>query len=375
MTPLIRNFYTAIAIFLLPLEANAEPDLQIHYINVGQGGSTLIIGPNGTTILYDFGRTSGKTHIVGYLRKADVLPEDGIDYTFVSHRDSDHYKGYRGVIESGYDIMIANYGSGSPKTSPTIKRAWLTPAENTTAGPVRPIPIGLRINLGKDAEAIVVAANGNVLGDDRRVRDEKHKSGTKWNENDRSVSILIKFGKFEYLLDGDLGSGREACSGHKLNTQKNVQVPVALALLSRNLIPKTGIDVLHIAHHGAETSTSAEYLNLVKPRVGLTSVGWKGNTFDHPRVSVFENVLVGPNRKDKPSDDCVTAPALEALFQTEDGPNFKKSNSRTSKRGIVIGDIKLVTDGETHFTISGTNRVIEGSRKQAPASPVVFSLN
>lgn len=33
-------------------------NLEIHYINVGQGGSTLIIGPDGTTILYDLATSS-----------------------------------------------------------------------------------------------------------------------------------------------------------------------------------------------------------------------------------------------------------------------------------------------------------------------------
>lgn len=35
-------------------------DLEIPYINTGKGGSTLIIGPNGTRILYDFGNVGGR---------------------------------------------------------------------------------------------------------------------------------------------------------------------------------------------------------------------------------------------------------------------------------------------------------------------------
>ena len=35
--------------------------LEIHYINVQQGGSTLIIGPNGTTILMDAGNNGKGT--------------------------------------------------------------------------------------------------------------------------------------------------------------------------------------------------------------------------------------------------------------------------------------------------------------------------
>jgi len=252
-----------------------------------------------------------------------------------------------------------------------MNRNWLGPAKKTTAGAVRPIPVGLRISLGGGAEALIAAANAVVLGDDRLTREDKHKPGRKWNENDRSISVLVRYGEFEYLLDGDLGSGPERCSGHSTK-QKNIQVPVAQALLDRGLIPETGIDVLHIAHHGSESSTSAEYFNLVRPRIALISVGWDKNDFDHPRVNVVNNVLIGPNRKDAPADHCVTAPAVEAVFQTEDGPNVNAPGTETSRLGTVVGDIRLSTDGRTKFTIAGSNRVHPSSRREAPPQPLEF---
>ena len=100
--------------------------LEVHYINVGQGGSTLIIGPDGTRILYDFGNVRGDRDIVPYLRdKVGLAPQQGLQFTIVSHRDTDHYVGYREVIEAGYDIIVANYDSGSSKTSLKIRKRWL----------------------------------------------------------------------------------------------------------------------------------------------------------------------------------------------------------------------------------------------------------
>jgi beta-lactamase superfamily II metal-dependent hydrolase len=140
--------------------------LEIHYINVGQGGCTLIIGPDGTRILYDFGAVSGERDIVPYLREvAGIAPTDGLHFTMVSHRDKDHYNGYKGVVEAGYQVLVANFGSGSPKRpSSTMTKNWLKPAEDTIAGPVLPIPVGLRIPLGDGSEALVVAANGKIWG-------------------------------------------------------------------------------------------------------------------------------------------------------------------------------------------------------------------
>ena len=148
--------------------------LEIHYINVGQGGCTLIIGPDGTRLLYDFGAVPGRRDIVPYLRETLKLnPPQGLHYTFVSHRDKDHYLGYRDVVEAGYDVQIANFAPDSPKPSSRLMNTnWLRPAAQTTAGTVRQPPVGMRIPLGGGAEAVIVAVNGQVLGEKRRPRSK-----------------------------------------------------------------------------------------------------------------------------------------------------------------------------------------------------------
>ena len=273
-------------IALGPAWAQAEcvpsGNLEIHYINVGQGGSTLIIGQDGTKILYDFGAVAGNRDIVPYLRNVVGLSSgEDIQYTMVSHRDRDHYMGYKDVVEAGYDIAIANYDSGSSKTSKTIKDSWLDPAKETKAGAVKPIPVGMRIPLGDCAEAVVMAANGGVYG-------EKKAAIKKLDENDRSISLFIRHGEFYYVLDGDLGAGPEKCTEHQTG-QRDVQTRVASALIAKKLMDKKyGVDVLHIAHHGSESSTSAAYYNLMKPEVGLISVGQHNEGFLHPREDVVD---------------------------------------------------------------------------------------
>jgi hypothetical protein len=114
-----------------------QRELEIHYINVGQGGSTLIIGPNGTKILYDFGRVAGRKYIVPYLKEQLKLhPEKGIDYAIVSHGDKDHYMGYRDVVSEeigGFNILNANYEPGTPKRSVTLENYLLAPSESSTS--------------------------------------------------------------------------------------------------------------------------------------------------------------------------------------------------------------------------------------------------
>lgn len=338
----------------------ATGKLEIHYINVGQGGGTLIVGPDGTRILYDFGNVGAGRAIASYLARLGVTPEDGVDYAIVSHRDKDHYGGYGEVITAGYDVTIANFDSGSDKAaSRTMHKLWLNPAADTTAGPVQPIPVGLKIAIGDGAEVRVVAANGRIFR-----RPKTNALPSRRNENDRSVVLYVKYKNFDYVLDGDLGAGPEQCTQHQ-TTQKNFQGPVARALSDLGWMdPNRGVDVLHIAHHGSESSTSASYFNLMKPEVGLISVGARQpDNFFHPRQDVTDAVLLGPSRA-----ACVAAPALRALFQTEGGRPGRTDNGGTSFAGIPLGDIRLTTDGVTGFEITGSARTSNNVACRTPAS-------
>lgn len=323
--------------------------LQIHYINVGQGGATLIIGPDGTTILYDFGDVGRGKDIADFMR--DVLhirPEAGIDFAMVSHRDQDHYGGYVDVIDAGYDVRIANFGSGSNKSETRrMRETWLDPAaRRTTAGAVSPIPVGLRIPLGNGAMAYVVAANGRIHGSTERLPYARH-------ENDRSIVLYVKYREFDYILDGALGSGPEECTQHQ-TSQRNFQAPVARALIALGWMdPVHGVDLMHVANHGSESSTSAEYFDLVRPEVGVISVGQRQGKFRHPRADVVEKVLL---QTDGDPAGCVRAPPLRALFQTEDGLPGASSTGETSVRGRVIGDISITTDGRREFRVRGSGR-------------------
>jgi len=47
-----------------------------------------------------------------------------------------------------------------------------------------------------------------------------------------------------------------------------------------------GADVLKVGHHGSSTSSSAEFLDAVRPRIALVSVGL-GNSYGHPSAAVM----------------------------------------------------------------------------------------
>lgn len=220
-----------------------------------------------------------------------------------------------------------------------MKSNWLDPAKKTRAGAFKPIPVGTRIHLGKGAEAIVVAANGVVVGETSSQRVV--------NENDRSSALFIRWGAFTYILDGDLGGGREACT-ERQTSQIDVQGRVARALVSEGLLPPGGVEIMHVAHHGSESSTSAAYFNLMRPKVALLSVGAdQTKAFLHPRQDVVEKGLLQTTKA-----SCVTAPPVKALLQTGVGAEGCSATGCTSFKGAPVGNIVVRTDGASSYSIS-----------------------
>lgn len=346
-----RNTLCAIALSSVLLQAAlAAPKpsgkLEIHYVAVGQGGATLIVGPDGTKIMFDFGRVAGKHFLVPYLLGPNVKMRQGdaVDFAVVSHGDKDHYMGYKD-FSATFGVTKANYRPESDKKETSLMRsAWLAPAKSTQAKEFKAIPVGLRIHLGDGAEAHVAAANGLVIGDAK---------GTKIrNENDRSVALFVRYGKFSYIIDGDLGGGAEACTGRQTK-QVDVQSRVARALIDSGLMSEaTGVDVLHVAHHGSESSTSAAYYNIMKPEVALISVGAdQDDEYRHPRENVVDRVLLD---KLQPRDvACVVEPPVKVVLQTGNGKGKcgEKGIGCTSYSGAAVGNIVIATDGQSNYTV------------------------
>lgn len=69
-------------------------DLEIHYINIAEGDSALIVGPMGKSLLFDVDKSNGnpsaKAKIIGPSYIESVLGCKSLDYVVVSHSHLDH---------------------------------------------------------------------------------------------------------------------------------------------------------------------------------------------------------------------------------------------------------------------------------------------
>ena len=89
------------------------------------------------------------------------------------------------------------------------------------------------------------------------------------NENDNSAVLYLKINDVKFLFMGDAGVNVESNLIHKYN------------------LPN--IDILKVGHHGSKTSTSTEFINKIKPKYAIISVG-KNNMYGHPNREVLNNL-------------------------------------------------------------------------------------
>ena len=89
------------------------------------------------------------------------------------------------------------------------------------------------------------------------------------NENDNSNVIYFDIGGYKFLLMGDASVQREKDILEKYNI--------------------SNVDVLKVGHHGSKTSSSEKFINKIKPKYSIISVG-KNNRYGHPNKEVLDTL-------------------------------------------------------------------------------------
>ena len=89
------------------------------------------------------------------------------------------------------------------------------------------------------------------------------------NENDNSSVIYTELNNHKFLFMGDVGVEVEEDLIEKYNLND--------------------IDVLKVGHHGSNTSSSKIFINNIKPKYAIISVG-KNNRYGHPKSSVLDTL-------------------------------------------------------------------------------------
>jgi beta-lactamase superfamily II metal-dependent hydrolase len=255
-----------IAVAIGGLAAAAPKTLDLYFIDVEGGQSTLMVTPGGQSLLIDAGYPGLKgrdaDRIVKAARDAGIKR---IDYLLVTHMHEDHNGG---VPELQRRMPIGTFiDYGSPmETAPEVAASFAAYQEaRTHAEHVVPSP-GDRLPL-RGVDVVFVSADGRTLErplDGGGVLNPSCEGvdvgGSIRGENPRSIGVRVRYGAFRFLDLGDLIRNR-----------------IGDLICPRNLIGP--IDVYLVAHHANNDPNLPATLEALQPRVAIANNGpWKGTT-------------------------------------------------------------------------------------------------
>ena len=261
-------------VLLIGLAAAPRNTLDVYFIDVEGGQSTLLVSPSGESFLIDagfpaegsFSSTSGDPakardaqRILAAARDAGITR---IDHLMLTHYHADHAGG---VPELARLLPIREFIDHAGPTEdadravPGTQGIYDAYVRTRGASPHREPKPGDRIPFD-DVEVRVVSAVGKTLHDPLRgagtpgVACDDSLAAQEKTENPRSLGVLMQFGSFRFLDVGDLTGA-----------------PLRALTCPTNMIGTA--DVYLVAHHGGADAAAASMFRSLEPRVAMVDNG------------------------------------------------------------------------------------------------------
>ncbi|SHF49094.1 DNA internalization-related competence protein ComEC/Rec2 [Desulforamulus putei DSM 12395] len=234
--------------------------LEIHFIDVGQGDSALILTPNGGAVLVDAGgwrdelitgRGAGDQVVVPYLHRLGI---NRLDALIITHPHTDHAGGARAVIQAIPVKMVVVSPYGLAGEDEVDKGYDILLKEIRDKGiPSHPALAGNRLKVDPDITL-------------RFLSPQEKYTGTRSDANNSSLVMLLDYQGRTALFTGDIETEAEE------------------DLVQNGHLPKS--EVLKVPHHGS-AYCHPDFFAQVYPEVAVISVG-ANNRFGHPAPGTVE---------------------------------------------------------------------------------------
>lgn len=233
-----------ICMFPLAITTAADAPMRVHFIDVGQGDSILIETPQKKNILIDGGEPDAGKQLISYLKEKDI---EEIDLLIATHPDFDHIGGLNEVLAELPVKEIIDNGQ------PHLTRTYATYRLHI-------IKQLIPVNIAKENQDIALEKNIDI--------QVLNAAGKTKNNNESSIVLKVSYNDIDFLLMSDVEAEQEKKIAKKYDVET---------------------EILKVAHHGSNSSSSLEFLKKAKPEAAIISYS-KENNYGHPVERVIENL-------------------------------------------------------------------------------------
>lgn len=300
-----------------------RPELQVTFLDVGQGDCIFLQTENGDSYLTDGGSSSvskvGKYRMIPFLKYQGASQ---IKAVFVSHADSDHCNGIAELLEQAELEGIR------------VENLVLTDLADECRSEGYEELVELA---GQNGITVQFLHEGQQLQDGELLFQCLHPSkGYRAEDlNETSMVLLVTYREFSMLLTGDVqGAGEEhltqelqdwrepgvtqmqdvirisgeeesmeeqSIEDERIEEQIIEEQSIENERIEEQIEEKrpqnkmganhaeTELTVLKVAHHGSKNSTSEEFLKAANPMLAIISCG-EGNRYGHPHEETLERL-------------------------------------------------------------------------------------
>lgn len=252
-------------------------NLNVYFIDVGQA-DCIYINQGDYNMLIDAGNNEDGEKLVNYFKSLNI---EEFNYVVATHPHEDHI--------GGMDDIINNF---------KIDEFFMPD----------------KLSTSKTFEDVLDALSNNSLnyyapqkGESFNLGDAKFKviySGDDTNDiNDSSIILKMTYGSNSFLFTGDATSNVE-----KIILNEDIES-----------------DVLKVAHHGSDYSSTDEFLDKVSPKYAVISVG-ENNSYNHPSSSTLDKL-------NKRNIKLYRTDLNGTIIFTSDGKNINVETIKTDTNG------------------------------------------
>lgn len=226
--------------------AKFSENLELYFLNVGQGDSELAILPGGVKILIDGGPANRK--LINELSKILPPTDRYLDIVMISHPQLDHFGGIIDVLENyKVGIFLFNGVEGTAEAFKNLK-------DNLKENNIR------QVVLRKNDKISYRESKLNIIWPEARYLKSKEL-------NDTTLVMELVSNNAKIVFTGDISAKIE----EKILRFYN-----------------SSIDILKVPHHGSKFSTGEKFLAALQPKLAFIEVG--RNSYGHPTQIVLDRL-------------------------------------------------------------------------------------